>query len=195
MTFKYFKGPFDQMAELFLEKYDCAICGKNDYCFDLEYATTSFFGQDDKEGKPGCYNCLREGRFEFWHDTEYGMLDENGLQKVYNSHMDNPPLISTDRLTELRRTPQIASIQQELWLTHCDDFMIFKGIWKPEDFYINSKDGDGRALFMEMTNEDINHLWDDYLPENTTILSEWFAFYYAFECSHCGQMRGNWDCD
>jgi len=41
--------------------------------------------------------------------------------------------------------------QQELWLTHCNDFMIYKGTWEPKDFIANRKSGNGKALFLEMT--------------------------------------------
>jgi uncharacterized protein CbrC (UPF0167 family) len=88
------------------------------------------------------------------------MLDENGLSKVYNHNMDNPPAIPQDLLKEMLRTPRIVTWNQELWLTHCNDFMIYKGTWEPKDFYSNSQNGNGRKLFLEMTNEDLLHLWD-----------------------------------
>jgi uncharacterized protein CbrC (UPF0167 family) len=119
------------------------------------------YSPEEKEGRKGCYECLRKGEFEFWHDTEFGMLDKDGLSKVYAHNIENPPKLSESLLIELRRTPQIITWQQELWLTHCDDFMIYKGTWKPLDFYKNSKTGDGRRLFMEMTDEDWNHIWDE----------------------------------
>lgn len=195
MDFKYFKGPNEDMGNLLKHKHACSICGKTDYCFELEYSITNEFAEDDKEGKYGCYSCLKEGRFEFWHDTEYGMLDENGLTKVYSHNQDSPPAIASDILTEMRRTPQVLTWQQELWLTHCDDFMIYKGTWDPNDFYANSANGDGRALFISMTDDDLNHLWDDSLPDNEVRLTQWYPTYYVFECSHCGKLRGNWDCD
>lgn len=195
MNFKYFKAPIDEMSDLLDKQGLCSICGKTDFCFELDYTITNVFSDDDKEGKIGCYSCLREGQFEFWHDTEYGMLDENGLQKVYNHNQDNPPTISSEILTEMRRTPRLLSWQQELWLTHCNDFMIYKGTWTPKDFYTNSTDGDGRGLFMSMTDKELNDLWDESLPEGQTKLEEWYPTYYVFECSHCGQLRGNWDCD
>jgi len=195
MVFKYFKGPIEDMSALITKKSVCSICGKTDFCFELDFTITDAFPDDDKDGKAGCYSCLKDGRFEFWHDTEYGMLDENGLSKVYNHNMANPPAINAGNLTEMRRTPQIATWQQELWLTHCDDFMIYKGVWEPLDFYSNSQDGNGKALFMSMTDEDLNHLWDDSLPKNETTLKGWYPTYYVFECSHCGKLRGNWDCD
>ena len=73
--------------------------------------------------------------------------------------------------------------------------MLFKGTWEPNDFYNHSKDGDGRRLFLDMTDEEWNHVWDESLEDNETILTEWHATYYVFECKHCGKLRGNWDCD
>ncbi|MBA3682710.1 MAG: CbrC family protein [Bacteroidetes bacterium] len=195
MDFKYFKGPNADMSDLLDNKTNCSICGKIDYCFELDFAITKEFDQEEKEGKLGCYSCLREGKFEFWHDTEFGMLDEDGLTKVYNHNMNNPPAIAAEILTEMMRTPRIVTWQQELWLTHCNDFMIYKGTWEPKDFYSNSKDNDGRNLFIEMTNEDLSHLWDESLAEGQNTLTEWYPTYYVFQCRHCNTLRGNWDCD
>jgi len=194
MQFKYFKGTEDDMSDLIEETCTCSICGTDDRCFELDYSITNEFNDEEKEGKFGCINCLKLGRFEFWHDTEFGFLDENGLSKVYNHNMNNPPSISPSILEELRRTPNIITWQQTPWLTHCDDFMIYKGTWEPKDFYYNSLDGDGRKLFMDMTSE-YQNLWDDSLSEGDTVLDEWYATYYVFECAHCGKLRGNWDCD
>ena len=97
-------------------------------------------------------------------------------------------------MNEMRSTPQIVSCQQELWLTHCDDFMIYKSTWQPADFYRNSPTGDGRKLFMEMTNKDMNHLWDEVLGKSEKRLEKWYPVYYVFECLHCGKLRENWDC-
>lgn len=98
-------------------------------------------------------------------------------------------------MIELRRTPQIVTLQQELWLTHCNDFMTYKGTWEPSDFNKNSNSGNGKELFLEMTDSELNHLWDDSLEKGETELEEWYATYYVFECKHCGKLRGNWDCD
>ena len=184
------------MSYLLTGNQTCAICGAfNQPCFSLDYVLTEVFADDMKEGKVGCVKCLREGKFEFWHDTEYGMLDENGLKKVYNHNMDNPPPMEIEKLIELRRTPQIVTWQQELWLTHCNDFMTYIGTWAPSDFSRNSKNGNGRELFLEMTDDDSNHLWDESLNQDESNLESWHATYYAFECGHCGKLRGNWDCD
>ena len=96
MIFKYFKGPIDEMSGLVIEHSVCSICGKTDHCFELDYTITNVFSDDEKDGKFGCYSCLKEGKFEFWHDTEFGMLNENGLSKVYKHNMDNPPIIAME---------------------------------------------------------------------------------------------------
>ncbi|RYE18854.1 MAG: hypothetical protein EOP45_13505 [Sphingobacteriaceae bacterium] len=90
MDFVYFKGSNSDMNALLEGRNRCSICNnEHDYCFDLEYTITDKFVDEEKEGKIGCYNCLRKGKFEFWHDTEFGMLDENGLSKVYRHNMDS----------------------------------------------------------------------------------------------------------
>ena len=76
------------------------------------------------------------------------MLDKEGLSKVYTHNMENPPKLAESLLIELRQTHQFITWQQELWLTHCNDFMNYKGIWEPLDFYKNSKTGDGRDLIL-----------------------------------------------
>ncbi len=34
--------------------------------------------------------AFKDGKFEFWHDAKYGLLDETGLRKLQNNIMDNP---------------------------------------------------------------------------------------------------------
>ena len=184
------------MSDLFVEPKLCSICNiEHPYCFDLEYLITDKFSDHDKKGKIGCYDCLKKGEFEFWHDTEFGLLDEKGLRKVYSHNIENPPVLSEQILNEMKRTPQIVTYQQELWLTHCNDFMIYKGTWQPLDFYRSSPTGNGRDLFLEMTDKDLSHLWDESLEEGETLLESWYPTYYVFECRHCCKLRGYWDCD
>ncbi len=54
MDFKYFKGPNADMSDLLDNKTNCSICGKIDYCFELDFAITKEFDQEEKEGKLGC---------------------------------------------------------------------------------------------------------------------------------------------
>lgn len=192
MKFEYFKGPLEHMSGLSAEECVCSLCGKESRCFELDYSICPELGQDKNE-KFGCYDCLKSGRFEFWHDTDIGVLDTNGLTKQYNHNLPKPEDFPDESMVLLRRTPQIVTWQQELWLTHCNDFMVYMGTWSPEDFYENAPDGDGRSLFLKMTDHYPN-LWDDSLREGETELASWHATYYVFKCRHCGMLTGNWDC-
>jgi uncharacterized protein CbrC (UPF0167 family) len=193
MNFEYFQGPATDMASLCKEDKTCSICGQSNKCFELGCAIAC--SDEASEAGYGCMECLAKGKFEFWHDTDIGMLDEKGLTKVYKHNQPRPEGFPDAALVALRRTPQIATWQQEFWLSHCNDFMIYQGTWQPKDFYKNSSNGDGRALFLQMTDDDYAHLWDESLPDGETVLKDWHATYYGFKCRHCGKLRGNWDCD
>ena len=195
MEFRYFHGPHQDMAYLKGEEASCSLCGTFGPCFALRYAIGPGLPEADKETAVGCLSCLRTGRFEFWHDTEAGLLDERGLSHDHNLHPLTPPDFPEAALVELRRTPQIVTWQQELWLTHCGDFMAYLGTWEPRDFYDRAPDGDGRALFLEMTDRDGRHLWDTSVRPGQQRLERWHATYYTFRCLHCRKLRGNWDCD
>jgi uncharacterized protein CbrC (UPF0167 family) len=192
--FKYFQGPPDEMSSRAPGDVPCHFCHQIGEGFDLEYATCA--SSDRQEGKFGCARCLSEGRFEFWHDTDIGVLDKNGLSHVYKHNGTPPPNFAPQALTELRRTPRIVTWQQELWLTHCDDFMAYIGTWEPKDFVRNSQSGDGRTLFLRMTRDlELRFLWDQCLEPGEMAPGSWHAVYYAFRCLHCGDLAGNWDCD
>ena len=177
LKFKYFEGPEEDMGGLCKVPVKCALCGRNDVCFELEFVDCPELDENQREGKVGCVECLKEGRFGFLHGTDVGIDD-----------------FSTEVLAEFRRTPEIVTWQQEVWLTHCNDFMSYQGTWGPEDFYKNASSGNGRAVFMKMTDE-YQNLWDDSLPEGETKLKQWHATYYVFKCLHCGKLKGYWDCD
>jgi hypothetical protein len=194
MNFKYFQGPREDMAEFCLEPEVCSLCNSLGECFRLESAICPALSDTKRTAAHGCYSCLKAGRFEFWHDTDIGVLDSDGLTGVYNHNKRPPPAFPQAALLELRRTPQILTWQQELWLTHCNDFMAYLGTWEPKDFYVHAPDGDGRSLFVKMTDE-FDHLWDESLREGQERLIAWHATYYVFRCLHCGELRGNWDCD
>jgi uncharacterized protein CbrC (UPF0167 family) len=173
--FRYFCGPQHDMSALVEGDATCSLCGQRGRCFRLEYSLCPSLAPEAKESGVGCFECLRQGRFEFWHDTDIGQLDENGLTHVHN-HDESPAAA----LVELRRTPQIVTWQQELWLTHCNDFMAYLGTWEPKDFYANDPEGDGRALFHEMTDKDYSHLWEESLQPGAERLESWHATFYAF---------------
>lgn len=195
MPFKYFAGPTSEMAGLCNEQCACYFCGHVSACFALDFAVCPTLKGDERRGQVGCIDCLQAGRFEFSHDTEVGVLDQSGLKHVYKDNKPAPAGFSMPALGELRRTPRIVTWQQELWLTHCNDFMTYQGTWEPEDFHRHSPTGDGKKLFLEMTDEWYQHLWDASLRPGQTKPTGWHATYYVFKCGHCGTLRGNWDCD
>jgi uncharacterized protein CbrC (UPF0167 family) len=194
MHFEYFAGPIDEMSGLSAYERTCSLCGAQSLCFDLQFAICPELPEVKKESAVGCPACLRLGRFEFWHDTEIGLLDEVGLTHVYKHNKKPPAGFPEAALVALRRTPQFASWQQGIWLAHCDDFMRYIGTWEPPDFYRMAKDGDGRKLFLEMT-DDYPNLWNESLSSEGERLTSWHVTYYVFQCRHCWKLRGNWDCD
>jgi uncharacterized protein CbrC (UPF0167 family) len=193
MRFEYFQGPISDMAMLCKEEKKCSICNSTGNCFEL--GTAIIQSEEASEAGYGCMECLSNGKFEFWHDTDIGVLDEKGLSKAYKHNQPPPSNFPEAALVALRRTPQIATWQQELWLSHCNDFMAYQGTWQPEDFFKQSANGDGHALFIKMTDKEYTHLWESSLPNGETVLKAWHATYYTFKCRHCGKLRGNWDCD
>ena len=126
-TFIYFQGPIEDMAHLVEGERDCSLCKHTSPCFELDFAICREMGEDEKMGKIGCIACLRQGGFEFWHDTDVGVLDENGFAKVYHHNKTPPPNFPETAQIEFRRTPRIVTWQQELWRAHCNDFMIYQG--------------------------------------------------------------------
>ncbi len=194
MHFRYFAAPIEEIFDLCQTERACSLCGGDGPCFELRFATCLTVSDRQKKDAVGCYVCLREGRFEFCHDTELGLVDENGLSDVCEDNMPPPDGFAEGALAELRRTPQFISWQQACWLVHCNDFMEYLGIWEPDDFYENADDGDGRALFREMTDPGDWHIWDESLRADGERLESWDASYYVFRCLHCSKLRGNWDC-
>lgn len=193
VDFEYFQGPEGDMSH-FEGVRACSFCRQAVPCFSLEYAWSAELPESERQGAFGCSACLRAGRFEFWHDTEIGMLSETGLEHVYKHSKEPPPDFSPRALVDLRHTPQIATWQQELWLTHCRDFMVYEGTWEPADFNSNAPDGDGHKLFLQMTDE-YPELWAEATLAGESHPGTWHATYYVFRCRHCGLRRGNWDCD
>lgn len=187
MQFDYFEGPEREMSS-FVGEAICTICGRQGPCFSLDSSICAEVPTEMRETAKGCRECLAEGRFEFWHDTEIGLLDERGLRKFYSHHRDPSEPFQPEALRALRRTPQIITWQQESWLVHCQDFMAYIGTWAAADFFAHAPDGDGRAIFLAMTDEGTD-LWSDEVTQET----DWYATYYAFKCRHCGKLRGNYD--
>lgn len=178
--FEYFHGPIEEMAQLAKGQQSCSFCGQRALCFQLDGA------------KRGCFPCLRRGHFTFDHNTEIGLLTPQGMERLYGSEKGISDQFDRAAFAALLKTPRFTTWQEEEWLIHCNDFMIYLGEWKPQDFRRNAKDGDGRRLFLEMT--DKAHLWDEATPGGAREPEDWYASYYAFKCRRCGALRGYWDC-
>ncbi len=182
ITFEYYNGPVEHMDRLADGQHTCSFCGQLGRCFRLD------------QRRHGCFECLRQGRFLFDHDTEIGLLTSDGLRHFYNHHQRVPKNFNKAAFRTLLRTPEYVTWQQGIWLTHCDDFMIYLGEWKAKDFHQHSENGDGRSLFLDMTDKVQAFLWDRATPVGAKGPADWYAAYYAFKCRHCGKLRGNWDC-
>ena len=143
------------MAHLAKGDQACAFCGQIAPCFYLG-------GQ-----RHGCFDCLREGRLTFSHDTEIGFVSPQGVRRLYRDQRKVPDSFNRGAFTSLLQTPQFTSWQEPRWLAHCDDFMTYLGEWKPQEFRRQDHDGDGRKLFLAMTAEDSARLWDDATPQGS----------------------------
>ncbi len=146
MEFRYFRGPEDDMGLLPYIR-TCSLCGQPGQCFSLDNVTSRELSEEERQGKVGCYDCLRRDRFGFAHDTEVGIITEDGLlafdepedepRRVFvvagdgtvadNMPLVNPPQprVSDEAVAELRRTPSFSSWQDISWPVHCDDFMAY----------------------------------------------------------------------
>ncbi len=194
LNLKYYAGPWTGMAGFVGENGRCFLCGLVGPCFELDRAICPELPSAARKGKAACIACLRAGRFGFWHRTDIGTLGEKGRVDEQGRRLRLPKGFARQALVDLRRTPQIACNQEELWLTHCDDFMAYQGVWNPSDFYSHAADGNGRELFLQMTDHG-RELWDDCWLDKTQPLTTWYATYYTFKCLHCGRLRGTWDTD
>ena len=153
-----------------------------------------------KENEYGCLDCLKNGVYRFAHYTELGSIRKNG----FNQHVPGNPTLSEEivfktfplpsgfsegSIDQLSRTPPTPYWQEENWLIHCNDFMVFQGIWEPEDFEKNSNDGHGVTLFKEMVGDS----WDTYIgtdvdnPYLSDLLEGWLM--RSFKCKHCTKLR------
>lgn len=204
MKFKYFQASENEMRGLKAGMESCDICNRIDRVFDLQRACGSPFDKNSRKGKNGCYGCLQDGRFGFFHITELGFIDENGLHQDYDAEPEARIIavgpdgtatstpgrfnrqeikVTPQAIKELWQTPDFPTWNEVSWPVHCEEFMTFLGEWKPANF------SEGRKQFVEMTDRDFHQLWPADLspPEN------WGIAYFAFRCPACGTHRGQVD--
>lgn len=119
--------------------------------------------------------------------------------------LKTPKKITTQQLLEITYTPDISAFQDISHPLHCNDFMKYIGRWEQTDFKKNSIDGDGRALWDQMVEDDLEHLWEETEEEIQYYKNEWpqyetsnwahGACVYVFECLKCKLRECTWDCD
>ena len=199
--FRYFRAPESEM-DLLPGSRVCSLCGQPGRCFPLDNAPAT----------AGCVDCLRLGRFGFSHDTEVGLITEEGFiphdepddspRRVFivaNSgeaevgsapHLHPPkPHVTEEAIAELRRTPSFSTWQEVRWPVHCEDFMAYLGIWGPEEFVKAAPEGEGRRLFLDMVQPLRHRSW----PEDGE--PRFGQNFVAFQCLHCQTRTGIWDID
>ena len=156
-----------------------------------------------------CYQCWRSDRAAFTIDTELGMVtwehavkgETHGAPDLHTTdfelipeHPDHPEAWSAARvpsemLLELVRTPAYVTWQGERWLFHCKQPMVYIGPWQQADFDRHSPDGDGRALYMQITEDPFEDLWEEG-GEMSSLM-----YVYVFRCPACNALRAHWDSD
>ena len=97
--------------------------------------------------------------------------------------------VPTEMLLELVRTPAYATWQGEQWSFHCKQPMVYIGPWEQADFDHHAADGDGRALYMQITDAPFEDLWDEG-GEMSDLM-----YVYVHRCPSCGTLRAHWDSD
>jgi uncharacterized protein CbrC (UPF0167 family) len=188
----------------------CDLCGADGRCFNLQEA----IGGRTREGAAGCVACLQAGRFGFFHITDAGYLDQNGLTWYDDDEPEEPgrtfvvapgggaePVPATrparkqvtvapSAVDELRRTPGFPTWNEVAWPLHCCDFMVYLGTWQPRDVRAAAvaRGRQARDIFMEMTDAADQRLWSDGAEE-------WGVTFHAFRCASCGALRGAIDLD
>lgn len=197
------------MSGLLAGDETCGICGARRRCFELARAMR--LRDVPEAATTGCVGCLSDGRFGFFHDTEAGYLDENGLttyepdeeedavERVFSVDpagkvvgcAEQPrskpvlPKVNDVALPGLRATPSFPTWNEVAWMVHCDDFMAYRGVWTSAQFNATARPSTGRELFVGMLDRDYHFLW----PEDATEPRWGDVCIVVFECLACGLLR------
>lgn len=159
-----------------------------------------------------CYACFREGIAASTRETERGTVSpeeaEEGLtQGAYAeaSEIKGMDVVKgaedpdgtwyrfrfpTEGLQELLRTPAFVSNQTPTWLLHCGAPMVFVGTLDEARIakLCEKRKSSPVQLFasmLEVDEDDAEELVEDTASQSITA--------YAFRCSKCDKLRGNWD--
>lgn len=139
----------------------CQFCGSNHYCLDGLY-----FKRNDIISI--CLNCFDKKIINVEIPDYIKARIKSDADIKFKSLQFNPPVPWT---------------HSNDWAVCCDDYMIYVGNWKQEDFNNHSETGNGKELLEKLMNPEvlnkvgnINTLWEH-------IGTEMLAF--VFKCSHC----------
>ena len=181
----YYNAPITDLNGFKYEQKTCELCKTEQNVFTIN---------PNLNPSPEwiCIQCLNSIKIESPHCTEFGYVDINLPE--FLKEEDAKSHVKEEAYWEMMRTPRYLALQSENWLCHCDDFMDFIGTWEAPDFTKNSKDGNGKNLFISMTDESSQHLWDDFELMESEGKHTWQdCLYYAFKCRKCETMRGHWE--
>lgn len=211
IEFRYFRTAETEIGFLPGSRV-CSLCGQTSRCFELDGVICAELSETERKGKIGCYDCLRQDRFGYPHDTEVGFISEDGFfpaeepdtsqKRVFvvasdgEATADTMPLvqppkphINEEAIAELRRTPSFPTWQEVAWPVHCDDFMAYLGIWGPKNFDNAAPAEEGRQIFLDMVDSVFHSRW----PEGKE--PRFGENFVAFECLNCQSRLGIWDID
>ena len=193
------------MSDLIRDERRCDLCGDTGACFSLDRSMNPPPGASS-----GCFGCLKAGRFGFFHVTEVGYLDRDGL----TNYDDEPPeprrllVVGPDgdaelrpgaaipapqpvvpppsAVEELRRTPDFPTWNEVPWLVHCSDFMVYMGTWQPAQIRAAAAT---RSIPAE-------ELLEAMAGTGATMPTDplegsWALTFHVFQCLACHTLRGS----
>lgn len=171
IKFKYHPDPV-ATGSIELKETDCPVCGKHsDYCY-----VGPFYCRDQIEGI--CPDCIADGSAAKKYQGEFTSDDDCEVDS--NDYKDDL----------IHKTPGFYGIQQEHWLSHCNDFCEFLGEV--------SWDRIVELGIEEAIEEDYKENYPDDFDFEDIKQSLKIGGYiagYLFRCLHCGKYRLYVDCD
>lgn len=160
-NYKYFENA---KKNGYFTELPCQFCGSHEFCLD-----GAFFQRSDDLSSI-CLDCL---------DKHCSSVEVP--KYVADKVEDN----RNKKVAELSFCPPVPWIQNNDWPVCCDDFMVYVGEWKQENFIDNAADGDGLSLLKELLIDELKNnvesykvLWDDLNYETAA---------FVFKCPICGK--------
>ena len=205
LDLKYLKVELDQTPFELNSQHNCFFCGTQESPqieLDESYA---IIHQHSERIESACLRCLLEKKYAFEQQVEGGLLNKDGIfleSEKYPYLKDSIDYsenllpkekrllaIKESNIKELMHSPPFSTYHGAVWLTHCNDFMIYIGNWKHENFVAKSPNGNGKEYFDEILD---NYNGDDFYEKQFSPTKSEHAqsLFYAFECSTCKIHRG-----